>query len=445
LNFEILFAANFIFAMVALVRLRGATFIIIANACAMLRAFSAIEAYGQPRSQFYLPSALFDPSRLDTAANIFTIVTVVSLVAVLLPDSSTKDFSEPAPLPPLPRWLLIGLAVYFISYFLSSGTIFTSAYLDRSRENFNVPHGGEAFLLQGLVVYELYRRVRIGRLTNARALGFLFFSLFLTDYSKGATGGPTGFIAMAAFLFFGREGRPWTRPAKVVSLLLAIGVLALFVRHTRATIYSEGTVAVQNASELIVQSEQNRAEGAEGLESLANGSQTACHVLECVYLYESGYSRDWRSLYDPIVYTFQPQFLMTLLGKERAIEPAWELGKYFIHGGGIAIFGEMYWNGGYPCVFLTMIIVLGLAYLADTRRDRGFGWLIFYCMYASCLGYGVGYGLTYLFRGCANALIVIALYMVFRRARAKLAGDYRGAGRNLSRWRGALAGYDGRS
>ena len=107
------------------------------------------------------------------------------------------------------------------------------------------------------------------------------------------------------------------------------------------------------------------------------------------------------------VYTFQPRYVMDLLGKERAIEPAWELNKYFIHGGGIAIFGEMYWNGGYFCVWFATTLVLLLAYLVDTRRDKGFEWLILYCMYTSCLGYGVGYGLTYLFCGVSNGLIVI--------------------------------------
>ena len=130
---------------------------------------------------------------------------------------------------------------------------------------------------------------------------------------------------------------------------------------------------------------------------------------------------------------------MDLLGKERAIEPAWELNKYFIHGGGIAIFGEMSWNGGYFCVWLTTTLVLLLAYLGDTRRDHGFEWLILYCMYASCLGYGVGYGLTYLFCGVSNGLIVIVVYRMFRRATRVAGGGAVRGPEDRGDWRTGLS------
>src|SRR5258708_3568348 len=86
-------------------------------------------------------------------------------------------------------------------------------------------------------------------------------------------------------------------------------------------------------------------------------------------------------------------FALELLEKERAIEPAWELNKYFIHGGGIAIFGEMYWNGGYFCVAFGTVMVFLLAYFGDSRRFESFGWLIFYIIFTSGLVFGVGYGL----------------------------------------------------
>jgi hypothetical protein len=413
MSFDALFAANVVLAIVALARLRGAMFIILANVCTVLRAFSTIATFGQPRSQGYIPPAVFDPSRLEAAETIFLIVTLVGIVAVLLPDRKQE---APAELPALPKWLVAGLLLYFLALGLSSKTILSGAYSDVSRENFEIPHGGETFLLQGLAVYELHRRVLIGRLNAVWAFVTLFAILVVTDYSKGSTGGAVGFIFTGAFLFFGHGGTKWSRFVKVSSVLVATVIFTLFVRGARASLYSEGTGAFASVWQQLVSSEETRTRSGEGLESNANGTQNATHVLECVYLYDSGYSREWRSLYNPLVYTFQPKFVMDVLGKERAIEPAWELTKYFQHGGGIATFGEMYWNGGHLCVGVVSSLMFLLAYLADTRRNRGFGWLVFYCMFASCLGYGVGYGLTYLFRGSTNALFVIIAYKLFRRA-----------------------------
>jgi hypothetical protein len=421
LSFEVLFAANAILALIAVVRSRAATFIILANVCSMLRALANIEAYGQPRSVRYLPSALFGPSRLETASGIFVIVTLIGIVAVLLPDARQKDAGvgdRPA-LPALPSWVIGLLVIYFGAYALSSKTLFSGSYSDEARGLFEVPQGGLLTCLQALAVYEVYRRVSAHQLTRGRGFGYLIAFFTITEYSKGVTGGATGFIFMAAFLFYGHGPRLWTRALNLGAILLATAIFTVFVRTARATLYSEGIGVFDTFAKVVIGKEERRAEDAEGLEAHANGAQNAAHVLACIYLYDSGYSREWRSLYDPIVYTFQPSFVMEYLGRKRAIEPAWELGLYFIHGGGIAIFGEMYWNGGYPCVWFTSILAFLLAYLGDTRRRRSFGWLFFYCTYTSCLVYGVGYGLTYLFRATANALLVNGLYKLFARMGAR--------------------------
>jgi hypothetical protein len=412
LTFEVLFALNLALGAVALVRHRAGTFVIIANVCNILRTFSTIAEFGQPRSQRFLPASVFDPSRLTTAANIFAVVTFVAMIAVALP---SPKHQERAPLPPLPHWLMGLLASYFIILTLSTKTVFSAAYGDAARGNFDVPQGGLVTLLQGLVLYELYRRVRTNGLTALQAFGLFFMFLVVTDYSKGATGIATGFIFAASFLFFGHTGRSWLRPIKVGAVLATVTILTLFVRGVRSSLYTEGTSAVTAVSQQLVSAEDTRAETGQGIDSNTNGVQYASHVLECVTLYDSGYSREWRSLYDPIVYTFQPSFLMEMLGKERAIEPAWELASYFIHGGGIAIFGEMYWNGGFPCVFLVTSLAFLMAYIADTRTNGGFGWVILYCMYASGLFMGVGYGLTYLFRATSNTLLVVGLYKLVSR------------------------------
>jgi len=415
LSFDVLLAINFACALIALARLRGATFVILANVCAMLRALSNIDAVGQPRSLSYLPPSVFDPARLATAANIFLIVTPIALVAVCWPDPPNKEPVQLKPLPKLPRWLLVLVAIYFIGLALSTRTILAGAYSDTSRSNFEMPQGGVMTLLEGLVVYEIYRRHRAGLLSVARAFVLLFGFLFVAEYSKGASGSATGFLFMAAFLFLGHQGRVWTRPVKVGGVLVAVAAFTVFLRTARQTLYIEGVGSVATASAEILRSEETRAEDAQGIEYHANAVQYAAHILECANLYDAGYSREWRSLYQPIVYTFQPKFLMTWLDLERDIEAPWELGEYFVHCGGIAIFGEMYWNGGYPCVLLTTMAVFLLAYLGDTRRDRSFGWLIFYCLYASIMLLGVGYGLSYLFRGIFNTLIVMALHKLFTR------------------------------
>ena len=73
-------------------------------------------------------------------------------------------------------------------------------------------------------------------------------------------------------------------------------------------------------------------------------------MLLCTTLYDSGSSRNWRSIYNVLEYTLMPSFLVRWLGWNRSIEPAWELASHFVHGGGINVLGELYWNGGLLCV-----------------------------------------------------------------------------------------------
>ena len=76
----------------------------------------------------------------------------MSFAAVALPDRNPFDRAHRCRRSPSGSW---GAHLIFVAYALSSKTILTGAYVDASRENFHIPHGGEAFLLQGLVVYEL--------------------------------------------------------------------------------------------------------------------------------------------------------------------------------------------------------------------------------------------------------------------------------------------------
>jgi hypothetical protein len=416
-NFDILLPINLALALVALVRGRGAMFVIIANVCTTVRAFANIEAFGQPRSQGNLPASLFDPARLDTAASIFGIVTVVAFIAVMIPAQAVDK--EADDLPGLPRWLIVLFSAYFVALAFSIKTIFGTAYGGGDRVNYDLPQGGLVTCLQVVVVYAIYRKASKGDWTVGKAFGVLVGFLFVTDYSKGSTGIPGGLLVMALFLFLDRKKASLLTPVKIGGAVLALVLFTLLVRGARTRLASEGATAVGSVSQSIFAAEDSRTENAEGIEGGTNATQYAAHVLECVTLYDSGYSREWRSLYDPIIYTFQPSFIMSWLDKQRAIEPAWELARYFIHGGGILIFGEMYWNGGYPCVAITTALVFFFAYLADTRRQRSFGWLMFYCMYASGLFMGVGYGLNYLFRAGSNSLLVIGCFKLFGKLRRR--------------------------
>jgi hypothetical protein len=386
--------------------------------CIILRALATIDEFGQPRSMGYLPSSVFDPSRMETAANIFVIVTAFSIVSVCMPAFSRREVQS---LPALPKWTLWAMGIYFVALAIGSRTVFSTGYATEAQKVFYVPQGGVMPCLQGLVVYELYRRVHLEKYSTVRAFVVLFMLLLVTDYSKGLTGSATGLVFVTAFLLLGRGGNPWTRPLKLGTVLVVAGLFAMVIRQSRGIMHLEGSAAVAAASDQIVSAEVNRASSAEGLETLTNGEQYACHILECVMLYDWGYGRQWRSFYLPIVYTFQPLFIMDWMGWERELDATWELARHFIHGGGIAIFGEMYWNGGYLCVVIATFVSIALAYLADTRRDASFGWLIFHIMYAQTLLQGVGYGINYLFRGSINALLMIAAYKLLAKWDARKA------------------------
>ena len=142
---------------------------------------------------------------------------------------------------------------------------------------------------------------------------------------------------------------------------------------------------------------------------LANGSQYAAHVLECIQLYQGGVSREWKSIYLPLEYTFKPAAVINALGLTRSEEAAWELARYFIHGGGIYLLGELYWNGGYLCVVLVFLGIAWWSYLCDTRSADSFFWCVCACFFYVGLLQGMGYGFAQVSRGMINGLIGYAL------------------------------------
>lgn len=391
----------------ALVRLRPAAFILLFNQLVTLRSLANMALYGQPERQAYLPRSLYSPQALAIAWNIFALATVILAVFVLLPGAARRARE---PLRPLPRWLLWALGLYFVAVVVSSRTILTHSYADPERRVFDLNLSGIHALLVGLLLYEVYRRVRDGLLRPATALGFLLLFFVATDYLKGSTGFPTGALIGIGFLIVGAmELSRLRQVASLAAMLLALGSLALAVRSVRAAFATEGSEALRTAAAETNVLESSRARQGEGAEMLANGSQYAAHVLECIELYEAGLSREWKSIYLPLEYTFKPAAVINALGLTRSEEAAWELARYFIHGGGIYLLGELYWNGGYLCVVLVFLGVAAFSFFCDTRaRDSAF-WCVAACFFYVGLLQGMGYGFAQVSRGMLNGLIGWAL------------------------------------
>lgn len=410
--FDFLLVCSVAITLAALLRLRIATFIFAANQIGVLRAFGHLEQFGQPQSQGYLPPSIFSASNLAIAQNLFFISTALLLVCVLLPDSRVK-LREP--LPAIPRALLWLLFLYFPLVIFSSRTILTNAYSDPERTvyGFNLS-GGHAFLAS-IFLYEIVRRCAAGELSRLKGFGALLLLFTATDYLKGQTGLATGFMVTAAFLVLGGEVRPRRRWLTLGGAILSLGLLSLAVRGVRSNVYSQGTSSFSDFASSVQDHEDRVSQSGEGAEVYGNGSQYAAHVLECISLYEAGLSREWRSVYLPFLYTFQPSFLMHLLDVERPKEAAWELADYYVHGGGIYVLGELYWNGGYLCEALVFGAILLLCWLCDTRARHSFFWLLLLCEFAPGTLQGMGYGFAQVSRGLFNGLLAFGIYLIARK------------------------------
>jgi hypothetical protein len=422
-DFDVLIAVTAVIAFVALRRVRPATFIFAGNQIVTMHALSDCRVNGRPQPQWFLPSFLFDSDRLDIAATLFMISTLILAVFVALPDPR-RTAGARAPLPALPKWLQVTLAIYFVLYFFSTSTVLTAAYVDPdSYFNFWFPFAGLHALLTSLVLYEGYRRVLVGEIKPVTAFCLALVFFILVDYLKGHTGHATGYILCFAILLFGSASRV-AGPVRWIALGAAIAgvvLLAVVTRAVRQNLHEEGSAAVTSYVTGAVSAEQTP-HSANALEYQGGGTQYAAHMVECIALYDSGRSREWRSVYDPILYTFEPSFLLEPLGIARPKEAAWELADYYIHGGGIYVLGELYWNGGYLCVILIVTLLLLATYLCDTRYSTSFVWLTLLWQYAPPSLEGVGYGLAHLSRGFINGLIVVGIYYAFRSRRAVQAG-----------------------
>ena len=406
--FDVLALLNALVLAVALLRMRPATIIIAANQILVLVALGNIDRFGEPASQGYLPASVFSIENIAIASNLFLITTAMLLVIAFLP---LRRGQPQAALPRVPSWALALLLGYFVLVTFSQHTILTSAYGGPNAALYNVSLGGGGYaFLASFILYEIVRRTMVGEMKRWTGFLVLFALFFATDYLKGSTGLASGFVITAAVLIFSGEERPIRRWVTLGAILAGLVLFLAAVRTMRTTLSREGAAAFSDFNRRVETNASDRASNAEGLETMGNGTQYAAHVLECISLYEAGISREWRSIYLPLVYTFEPSFLLKPLDIERPQEAAWELATYYIHGGGIFVVGELYWNGGYLCVALVFAALAWLAWRCDSSYRDSFLWLVMVCNFSSNLFQGMGYGFAQVSRGAINGLLTLLVW-----------------------------------
>ncbi|MBS2027831.1 MAG: hypothetical protein JST54_08020 [Deltaproteobacteria bacterium] len=410
---------NLVTIALAFAELRPSTFIIAANLALVCLSMQDIASFGRPPAQSFVPESVFAAESIQCAIWVLAIPSVIAFVTALIPYSQRTPSSE---FPKLPKQLLWGAYIYFGAYTLSMKTIFETSYAASDQIVFNLNLGGANALIFSIFIYEIARRSM--QRPERSMLYFVTVTLVVaaTQLFKGATGLAAGNLITASFLIFSSKPK-WTRAVLLASTILASTLAAYTVRGVRTQVSDIGSAAV---SELYAQTiSSGDGPWASGplsrLQSVGNAVQSATHVLECVSLYNSGISREWRSTYAPIVYTFEPSFLLNVFDLTRPKEAAWELFEYFVHGGGINTFGEFYWNGGFLCVVVMSGLTLWFAYLCDTRFRDDYRWLMLQCCFAPGLLMGLGYGFAQVSRGFFNGLIaILAIALLNKRVRVRL-------------------------
>jgi hypothetical protein len=411
----------------ALVQRRPNILIFSANHIVVLLAARNLELRGPPPAFHYLPPMLFAPSMLRDAADVLSVPTFMLLVAGVV-RLNVRPRTEP--LAKVPTGVLWVLAAYFAVLLFSTRTLFQTVYASADQTLYGASAGGGIYVLAWAVTtFELRRRVDAGQMSAGQSLGLVAGMILFLDFLKGTTGIAAGIVTTVGFLVFIpgllAEGRAseapqltrrstWRGIAAAALLMISLGGVVMFVRNSRTYIATEGidgaaVIAFRRLTSL------SSSESEEGLEGAANGTQGAAHVLMCVALYDNQHSREWRSIWGPFEYTVKPAVLVAPLGLTRSREAAWELGDYFIHGGGINTFGEFYWNGGYLCLILMSAVTIGFLLALDVLARRHWGWFALACCVAPGLVQGYGYGFAQVFRGVANGLIFFLPFITYVR------------------------------
>ena len=193
--------------------------------------------------------------------------------------------------------------------------------------------------------------------------------------------------------------------------LLLAGLAVMFARGMRTSVAQVGvSQALTNTFTSLTASFDTVA-----ISTWANGDQGAAHVLMCTALQEHGFDREWRSITGALEYTYKPSILVRYLGLQRSPEAAWELMGHFPHGGGVNIFGELYWNGGWLCMIVMGLAVVGAILYIDRGAHYSVWLLALSFAITPNLVQGYGYGYAQTFRGLANGLFFMLPLVAYLR------------------------------
>lgn len=421
--FDVLTLAFAALSIVAVHLLRPCTLALAGNNLLVSRALSQMQQHGRPPSQFYLPGFLFSQENLSTAATILTF-SLLSLMVVTIA-LGRRRIRIGADAPAVPRWLIIATALALAIYAGARSTIFTGGYAGRSVVHYDFELGGGIYtFLCSLLLYELARRRLLGQISARRAFLVLFLLFFVTGYAKGGTGLTTGYLVTGAILLLPRTGssRRLANLLRVCVVVAGVMAISFLVRGVRSNLSVEGGDAISNFIDSL---ERRYDDTGEGLESMANATQSACHMLMCTYLHDAGRSRDWRSIRDVVEFSIKPSIFVYYFGWNRPVDPASELRYHFIHGGGINVLGESYWNGGYVGVVVLGSLIALFCGLVDKHYRASPLWLMMMAQFTPVFLMGYGYGIPQVSRGAINGLLAFFMLHAYAMLKPSPAGAIR--------------------
>jgi hypothetical protein len=153
--------------------------------------------------------------------------------------------------------------------------------------------------------------------------------------------------------------------------------------------------------------------------------QSYWHLLHTIDLYHSNVSLEGITFVDLILQSV-PGFICDWFGFERPLNGAWRLSQYRIHGGGMYVIAEGFWNFG---LFGALIIALGLAilvrYLEIWYRKQETLIACAYFAFLGTFGFSVFYGLQPLVRAFQVALIsALIMKYIIKNYRIKQMSNY---------------------
>jgi oligosaccharide repeat unit polymerase len=286
--------------------------------------------------------------------------------------------------------------------FIANVSYGTSAYFRDAG-----PAAGKGGLSLLASVFITFAIVAASRLYGFHSLRFRFTAIvslaFMVYFRllRGSRSGAIGLFATVAFLYYmNSKSRPWKR---VAVLLCASFVLLFFfnmLADVRATAHRIGFEQAIDSSMSSSGSLINHPMKVNLL------PQMYWHLLHCVDLYQMNVRLDGRTFFDLIPEAI-PQDISDFFHIQRPLSAAWRLAGYRIHGGGMFVIAEGYWNFGMPgALCVAVILAIIAAKLEHWFRAQE---PILSCSYFGFLGtfgFGIYYGLQSFMRAFESSLVL---------------------------------------